>query len=113
MDVAARRIRPVEADTLRERIEALAPWFHNIDLNGVWTAPDHFLGDYPGAKFRRFAPHRRDARARRATGAFGSIHSMGLPVATSSKRPSQKIKKERQLSLFRNSSIEQERPSSS
>ena len=57
MDVAARRIRPVEADTLRERIEALAPWFHNIDLNGVWTAPDHFLGDYPGAKFRRFAPH--------------------------------------------------------
>jgi tRNA (mo5U34)-methyltransferase len=57
MDVAARKLRPVEADNLRERVEALAPWFHNIDLNGVWTAPEHFLGDYPGAKFRRFAPH--------------------------------------------------------
>jgi len=41
---------------LRERIAALGPWFHNIDLGGVWTAPDHFLGDYPGVKFRRFAP---------------------------------------------------------
>jgi tRNA (mo5U34)-methyltransferase len=57
MDVAARKLRPVEADDLRERIEALAPWFHNINLGGVWTAPDHFLGDYPGAKFKRFAPH--------------------------------------------------------
>ncbi|WP_315764500.1 TIGR04290 family methyltransferase [Sphingomonas sp. Y38-1Y] len=33
----------------------LGPWFHNIDLGGQWTAPDHFLGDYPGDKFRRFA----------------------------------------------------------
>jgi tRNA (mo5U34)-methyltransferase len=57
MDVAARKLRPVRADSLRERIEALAPWFHNINLDGVWTAPDHFLGDYPGAKFKRFAPH--------------------------------------------------------
>src|SRR6185437_10037417 len=54
MDVAARKLRPVAADDLKERIEALGPWFHNINLNGVWTAPDHFLGDYPGAKFRRF-----------------------------------------------------------
>ena len=41
---------------LRRRAEALGPWFHNIDLGeGVWTAPNHFLGDYPGFKFRRFA----------------------------------------------------------
>jgi tRNA (mo5U34)-methyltransferase len=40
---------------LRARIEALGPWFHNLDLNGVATAPEHFLGDYPRAKFRRFA----------------------------------------------------------
>ena len=41
---------------LRERIDALGPWFHNIDLgDGATTAPDHFLGDYPGDKFRRFA----------------------------------------------------------
>jgi tRNA (mo5U34)-methyltransferase len=44
-----------EPETLRGRIEALGPWFHNIDLDGVPTAPDHFLGDYPRAKFARFA----------------------------------------------------------
>ena len=38
------------------RARALGPWFHNMDLGGgVWTAPDHFLGDYPGVKFRGFA----------------------------------------------------------
>ncbi|WP_232476126.1 TIGR04290 family methyltransferase [Flavisphingomonas formosensis] len=36
-------------------IEALGPWFHNIEIDGVWTAPDHFLGDYPAVKFARFA----------------------------------------------------------
>ena len=40
---------------LRERIADLAPWFHNIDLGGIQTAPDHFLGDYPQFKFERFA----------------------------------------------------------
>jgi tRNA (mo5U34)-methyltransferase len=41
--------------TIRRRIEELAPWFHNIDLNGVPTAPDHPLNDYPTWKWRRFA----------------------------------------------------------
>ena len=40
---------------LSRRIAALAPWFHNIDLNGTPTAPDHFLGNYPADKFARFA----------------------------------------------------------
>ena len=40
----------------RAEVEALAPWFHNIDLGGgLWTAPNHFLGDYPGTKFAGFA----------------------------------------------------------
>ena len=43
------------SSTIRSRAEALGPWFHNMDLGGVWTAPDHFLGDYPGVKFRGFA----------------------------------------------------------
>ena len=42
-------------DEIRRRAEALGPWFHNLDLNGVRTAPDHFLGDYPAVKFRAFA----------------------------------------------------------
>lgn len=41
---------------LRAQVDALAPWFHNMDLgDGLWTAPDHFLGDYPRFKFERFA----------------------------------------------------------
>ena len=42
-------------DQLRARIEELAPWFQNIRIGGVQTAPDHFLGDYPALKFARFA----------------------------------------------------------
>ena len=41
---------------LADRVAALSPWFHNIDLGGgLWTAPDHFLGDYPNFKWARFA----------------------------------------------------------
>jgi tRNA (mo5U34)-methyltransferase len=55
MNLAERSIRPAADPKLRARIEELGPWFHNMNLGGVWTAPDHFLGDYPGKKFRRFA----------------------------------------------------------
>ena len=41
---------------IRARVEALGPWFHNLDLRGVPTAPDHYLGDYPAQKWRRIAP---------------------------------------------------------
>jgi tRNA (mo5U34)-methyltransferase len=41
-------------DEIRRRAAALGRWFHNIDLGGVPTAPDHFLGDYPAVKWRRF-----------------------------------------------------------
>jgi tRNA (mo5U34)-methyltransferase len=40
---------------LEQRIRALGDWFHNIDLNGIATAPTHFLGDYPRCKFASFA----------------------------------------------------------
>ena len=42
-------------EEIRRRAAALGPWFHNIDLAGVATAPEHFLGDYPAIKWRRFA----------------------------------------------------------
>jgi tRNA (mo5U34)-methyltransferase len=42
-------------DDLAQRIEALAPWFHNLRLGGIETAPGHFLGDFPRTKFERFA----------------------------------------------------------
>ncbi|MFP3547284.1 TIGR04290 family methyltransferase [Rhizobium sp. SIMBA_035] len=40
--------------TLEARIKALGPWFQNLDINGVKTAPDHFLGDYPSFKWQGF-----------------------------------------------------------
>lgn len=40
---------------IREHVQKLGKWFHNINLLGVETAPDHFLGDYPNVKFKRFA----------------------------------------------------------
>ena len=49
-------VAAIKRDDLQARVDALAPWFHNMDLGGgLWTAPGHFLGDYPGFKFRRFA----------------------------------------------------------
>jgi tRNA (mo5U34)-methyltransferase len=42
-------------ERIAERVTALGPWFHNMRLKGVWTAPEHFLGDYPGVKWRRYA----------------------------------------------------------
>ncbi len=42
-------------DEIAERVMQLGEWFHNIDLNGVKTAPHHFLGDYPNIKWRTFA----------------------------------------------------------
>jgi tRNA (mo5U34)-methyltransferase len=44
-----------DGTSLQDRIAALSPWFHNIDLGGLETAPNHFLGDYPRSKFARFA----------------------------------------------------------
>ena len=43
------------ADEIRSRVAELGKWFHNLDLNGVQTAPDHFLGDYPAFKWKTFA----------------------------------------------------------
>ncbi|HEY3680138.1 MAG TPA: TIGR04290 family methyltransferase [Bradyrhizobium sp.] len=45
----------LSTDEIRRRVVALGPWFHNLDLKGVSTAPSHFLGDYPRVKWRRFA----------------------------------------------------------
>jgi len=39
---------------IQQQVDALGPWFHNLDLQGVRTAPTHFLGDYPTVKWRRF-----------------------------------------------------------
>lgn len=42
-------------EQIEDRVHELGQWFHNLDLNGVQTAPDHFLGDYPNIKWRKIA----------------------------------------------------------
>src|SRR5215208_1370280 len=52
---AAASASPHGSADLESRIRALGPWFHNMTIGGVQTAPDHFLGDYPSLKWRQFA----------------------------------------------------------
>ena len=42
-------------EQLTHQIAALGEWFHNINLLGVWTAPTHFLGDFPNLKWKHIA----------------------------------------------------------
>jgi tRNA (mo5U34)-methyltransferase len=46
---------PRNQEELARKIEKLGPWFHNLNLRGIQTAPNHFLGDYPQTKWHRFA----------------------------------------------------------
>ncbi|HEX6650835.1 MAG TPA: TIGR04290 family methyltransferase [Pyrinomonadaceae bacterium] len=45
----------MSTEQIRRRVAELGQWFHNLDLGGVKTAPDHFLGDYPSVKWERFS----------------------------------------------------------
>ncbi len=40
---------------LETQIRELGEWFHNLNLFGVPTAPNHFLGDFPNVKWRHIA----------------------------------------------------------
>ncbi len=41
-------------EQIQQKVSSLGEWFHNLDLAGVKTAPNHFLGDYPNIKWRTF-----------------------------------------------------------
>ena len=45
----------VDRAVLEQRIRELGDWFHNLDLHGVPTAPEHFLGDFPNVKWKEVA----------------------------------------------------------
>jgi tRNA (mo5U34)-methyltransferase len=46
------------AERRRAMVSRLAPWFHNLRLpDGVQTAPEHFLGDFPSYKWAALAPY--------------------------------------------------------
>lgn len=45
---------PMTREEVSRRIAELGQWFQNMELAGVPTAPDHFLGNYPETKWRKF-----------------------------------------------------------
>jgi tRNA (mo5U34)-methyltransferase len=71
----------MEQEELRLRIEALGPWFHNMEIGGVRTAPNHFLGDYPNIKWRSFAasiPSDLSGRSVLDIGCNGGFYAMEM-----------------------------------
>ena len=42
-------------ESLARRIGELGEWFHNLDLHGIPTAPNHFLGDFPNVKWKHIS----------------------------------------------------------
>jgi tRNA (mo5U34)-methyltransferase len=71
----------LSSERIRERVRELGEWFHNIDLCGVQTAPNHFLGDYPANKWERFAhaiPHDLSGRTVLDVGCNGGFYSIEL-----------------------------------
>src|SRR5437764_14487330 len=66
---------------LAGRISELGEWFHNLNLHGVPTAPQHFLGDFPNIKWRQIA-HASPADLTGATvldvGCNGGFYSIAM-----------------------------------
>jgi len=46
------RTEVIDREELRRQIDLLGDWFHNLNLHGVPTAPNHFLGDFPNVKWK-------------------------------------------------------------
>lgn len=47
---------PFDRIELEKQIRGLGDWFHNLDLFGIPTAPNHFLGDFPAVKWKHIEP---------------------------------------------------------
>ena len=68
-------------EQVRSRVAELGPWFHNLTLKGVRTAPDHFLHDFPAVKWRSFADHVPEDLSGRSVldiGCNGGFYSMAM-----------------------------------
>jgi tRNA (mo5U34)-methyltransferase len=73
---------PHDIEAQRADIADLAPWFHNIHLpSGEQTAPDHWLGDFPSAKWellRAALPERLDGWSALDIGCNAGFYSVEL-----------------------------------
>jgi tRNA (mo5U34)-methyltransferase len=66
---------------LKSQIVELGPWFHNLEIKGIRTAPDHFLGDYPRFKwegFKHVVPQDLDGRSVLDVGCNAGFYSLEM-----------------------------------
>lgn len=66
---------------ISRRIHDMGEWFHNLNLHGVFTAPDHFLGDFPNIKWQRICseiPERLDGASVLDIGCNAGFYSIEM-----------------------------------
>ena len=71
----------VDRGELARQIREMGEWFHNLDLHGVPTAPNHFLGDFPNVKWKQICdaiPPRLDGATVLDIGCNGGFYSIEL-----------------------------------
>jgi tRNA (mo5U34)-methyltransferase len=68
------------SEQIEQRVRALGDWFHNLDLHGVKTAPEHFLGDFPKVVWRYVRDVLPDVRGKTVLdiGCNGGFYSLEL-----------------------------------
>lgn len=55
MEAISRAGEAINREELAREIGELGEWFHNLNLHGVSTAPNHFLGDFPNVKWKQIS----------------------------------------------------------
>lgn len=71
----------ISTEEVKRRVAELGDWFHNIDLQGVHTAPNHFLGDYPSCKWNHLQngiPHDLSGKTVLDIGCNGGFYSLEM-----------------------------------
>ncbi len=71
----------MDREEIERRARSLGDWFHNLELGGVKTAPEHFLGDYPGIVWRIIEsslPARLDGKSVLDVGCNAGFYSLEM-----------------------------------
>jgi len=53
--VPEQELDKLDQEIIARRIEELGEWSHNLDIHGIRTAPNHFLGNFPWIKWKHIA----------------------------------------------------------
>jgi len=80
-ELQPQKLHVLSQTELAEQIASLGEWFHNINLNGVWTAPNHFLGDFPSVKWKEISnafPQNLNGASVLDIGCNGGFYSIAL-----------------------------------